>query len=595
MASRLLRASLLTAVSVRAEITADDDASLLQISVAKSNAQTRCNELMPRKPSDFPSWSCDGAYKTLMQSDFNDGTYIIDAPGKYILGEDIVFAPNTPGMFPAMDSEKYPPAGGYWLGFFAAISVAANDTYIDLNGYTIKMSEEFSLRQRFFSMIELAARPFQAATGPPQFTKITDALTPIHNVIVHGGILGLSSHMGVHGNLNKDIWLDNLQIRDFETGGIQLNGAERVHVTFGDIGPSLGMNPSLDPSDLMGKSVPALSTLSQAMNILRVVQAMPVSMQNEPVFDLLNQAFEDFVTARTSGESVSGTPSEVFADPNFGYDGRPEGSAIYGILFHHAGLPIHEFESCAPDEDATGNYLRHFTVSDTTIHDLALRVDEVVRMVVNGKPVMGPAGDQFQIWRVMDADERYVPNVLSDAQLRIAELKLDFIAKTGLAASDPVVFKMFGATNIPQQVIDWARNGQTMTELQATLTNDGAPFAFKCQGDSMNHFNKGVVGARFEFVEDVKVHNLNINNLENTGVRSEFAEHCDNGANYQGADVRGIFTANFGVAEASGVTIQHLTTSAIGTAHALDQGTESQQFPVGAITTSHALTQMRDD
>ena len=81
--------------------------------------------------------------------------------------EKSFYAPKTPKMMPPLDSEEYPPGRGFWLGFFAAVSIAADDVVLDLNGFEIRSSEEFLLRQRFFSIVELADKPFKVRSGPP--------------------------------------------------------------------------------------------------------------------------------------------------------------------------------------------------------------------------------------------------------------------------------------------------------------------------------------------------------------------------------------------------------------------------------------------
>ena len=108
---------------------------------------------------------------------------------------------------------------GYWLGFFAAISISATNVYLDLNDKYIKMSDEFLKRQRYFSIIELASKPFKASKGPPQFSNMHLPLTAAKKTIVTNGWLGVSSHHGIHGNDNDEIWVHNVKMRDFEVGG----------------------------------------------------------------------------------------------------------------------------------------------------------------------------------------------------------------------------------------------------------------------------------------------------------------------------------------------------------------------------------------
>merc|ERR1712054_403287 len=108
------------------------------------------------------------------------------------------------------------------------IAIETNGVFLDLNGMTISQSPAYHRAQRFFSIIELGSKPFQAKTGPPQFSTSSESLLTVNGVVVTGGSLGRSSHMGVHGNAAQNVWLHNLHIRDFETGGIQINGGKHI-------------------------------------------------------------------------------------------------------------------------------------------------------------------------------------------------------------------------------------------------------------------------------------------------------------------------------------------------------------------------------
>lgn len=55
--------------------------------------------------------------------------------------------------------------GPYALGFFAAITIEADNVVLDLNNHTIEASLEFSLKQRFFNVIQFSSRVFEAHDG----------------------------------------------------------------------------------------------------------------------------------------------------------------------------------------------------------------------------------------------------------------------------------------------------------------------------------------------------------------------------------------------------------------------------------------------
>ena len=106
----------------------------------------------------------------LYNKDFENGTYLIENAGYYVLKENIVFNPNpNDDYFPKPSQQKY-QTPGFSLGFFAVIAIYASGVYLDLNGFTISASKEFALQQRFFSIIELANAPFIFSEGPGVFS-----------------------------------------------------------------------------------------------------------------------------------------------------------------------------------------------------------------------------------------------------------------------------------------------------------------------------------------------------------------------------------------------------------------------------------------
>lgn len=118
---------------------ADDVANLVQ--VHSSRVVLDGGVRQARLLSDRPH-----AVTYLTNADFRTGTYVITRPGKYILKEDIVFAPETPKMFPPKDSAEYTFERGFFLGFFAAIAIEASDVHLDLAGHSLSTSYEFLMR-----------------------------------------------------------------------------------------------------------------------------------------------------------------------------------------------------------------------------------------------------------------------------------------------------------------------------------------------------------------------------------------------------------------------------------------------------------------
>mmetsp|Transcript_59228 Transcript_59228/g.117348 ORF Transcript_59228/g.117348 Transcript_59228/m.117348 type:complete len:745 (+) Transcript_59228:62-2296(+) len=469
----------------------------------------------------------------MYSSDFLQGTYIIEKPGTYVLQEDVVFEPVTPDHLPLPNCTKYSKQKGYWLGFFAAIAITANDVVIDLNGHSIGMSKRFLFHQRFFTVIQLGSKPFLSGQGPPQFAMSDEDPIIANRTEIKNGVLGLSSHMGIHGNLNYGVNIHDVQIRDFETGGIQLNGAEKVTIERCTIGPSLGAPGSYD-------EVPALATLSQAMLIDSLSQGL--GHEHDPAITKLRDSVANFRKDYLNGLSLL-QESYFFRDPST-FAGLPDGSAIYGILLHKAGVAIHDFAACtsADFEQLSDDPLTGFRIKNVVIKDLYLKSDEVLKLMHDGKPVLGPAGDVVQVLRLMDNDGKYKPTALSEAQRRLAELK-QIAQKAGTSGDE--LFKMYGSTNIPLWLQEWMKGKLPFKDVASKQKK----LSFAAHGDAMSHVSKGVVGMRLEFIRGVELSNITMSGLHNYGVQSPYPpllppsmepKSLEDAVFYKGCDVRAV-------------------------------------------------------
>eukprot|EP00488_Nonionellina_sp_1-RS-2012_P001258 TRINITY_DN2011_c0_g1_i1.p1 TRINITY_DN2011_c0_g1~~TRINITY_DN2011_c0_g1_i1.p1 ORF type:complete len:167 (-),score=26.23 TRINITY_DN2011_c0_g1_i1:159-659(-) len=102
------------------------------------------------------------------------------------------------------------------------------------NGFSISMDYQFYLQQRFFAIIELGNKQFEAKQGPVDFGR--DDLYS-KDIIIKDGTLGLSSHHGIHGSCVKDVEISNLKIKNFDVTGIQCNGCKKTTIEDCVIGP----------------------------------------------------------------------------------------------------------------------------------------------------------------------------------------------------------------------------------------------------------------------------------------------------------------------------------------------------------------------
>lgn len=76
----------------------------------------------------------------------------------------------------------------------------------------------------------MASAPFIPDTGPARF--VSRDFKAASNFQLKGpGTIGLSSHHGIHGNNNANVWINNVQFRDFEVAAVALNNVKGLKIT----------------------------------------------------------------------------------------------------------------------------------------------------------------------------------------------------------------------------------------------------------------------------------------------------------------------------------------------------------------------------
>ena len=417
----------------------------------------------------------------LYQKDFDDGTYIISEMGHYVLKENIIFNPNPEHDYmPRPDQLKYKNMG-FVLGFFAVIAIATEGVYLDLNGFSIKASKEFTLQQRFFSIIELANAPFLFGQGPSNFSTPT-SFQPAGNTIIRNGKLGLSSHHGIHGNMASNILLEKLVIENFEFVGVALNGchsilAHKVVVKDNrqDI-PVLATYSAARFGRMFAKRVLNMPQLSQQQKA--ELGKRLVALENE-----MNSTFEEVMqTGKTS--------SKLFRNESGLADGN-----IYGFLVKNRGVAVDELVTPDPSIIKTKNvFLRKVKLSN-----LKCRVDEVLGLSQKGGlgTQVDAAGAVLQIDKIKDENGIYRGTTLSDLQLYLAELS-------------QLLSMPLGKLNITSDTVEWSKSG---LPIQSLLEKG---YFIKTGGDSMVHQGKSSFGYRFDAIDNLILDQCSFDTIKNS-------------------------------------------------------------------------------
>eukprot|EP00406_Dinophysis_acuminata_P010867 CAMPEP_0179225160 /NCGR_PEP_ID=MMETSP0797-20121207/8168_1 /TAXON_ID=47934 /ORGANISM="Dinophysis acuminata, Strain DAEP01" /LENGTH=459 /DNA_ID=CAMNT_0020932175 /DNA_START=99 /DNA_END=1474 /DNA_ORIENTATION=- len=413
--------------------------------------------------------------------------------------------------FPA-DSEQYPQNGGYFLGFFAALTIEAEDVTLDCRGHSMAMSPKYHRTQRFFSIVELASSPFVLEQGPPPFAnpaKTNATLASANRTVIRNCHFGLTSHHSIHGNGNEGVEIRNSSFVDFEVGCVSLNGASSVVLEDLDCGPSLTatFSAKLSQAVFMDHIVQVLMPENDVME--GYANSTNVTLKGDThtvreVFDTLHDDLVEFIDNMTG--------------PLLGAVGNgsalPDGSALYGILLHRRGVAIGEFGApLCPDDTGDeakieSQRVKDIEIRNVVVHDLKLKVDQLAAIVIDGKKVKGLGGDVFTFTEVWNTSScfSYVRNTVL----------LDWAAGT----------------------LDCSDHGKFLY----SIWKGKKKRQWNCNADSMDHHNKGVVGVRLEFLKNVILVNTTIANLTNEGVLDAETYCYDD--NYQGRDVRSVSTAH---------------------------------------------------
>lgn len=539
----------------------------------------------------------------LRQSDFDAGAVYITRPGVYRLAENVRFFPTAlrPSVqrasassigpqlaaadldaFVARHDPELAPAirMGLGLGFFAAIVVAADDVVLDLNKFTIEQDAAYALLQRFFAVVELASAPFIPMQGPFD-ASATPNFRTCRRVKVLNGVIGLSSHHGIHGNLCQDVLIDGVTFRGYEVAPIAINGGKRVVI----------QNVVCEGHRT---DVPVAATYSNARFIRPYVAALPESatlgaLSRAQILHALDDVIDIAYYGVTTGAAAWWRASEVArldgaetvvatlptglavtraaARAAFELFHLPEGlidGNAYGILSNSRGVAVGGFPDTLPSDAAMQFYIR-----DSSLRNVAGFVHEVpaLRTTAN-KPAIDAVGAVVQTrityrltgarlccdWEdgVAGVDPklltRYNGNALSNAQLLVTKYKADgALRAAGLDARRATADAAF---------LQW---------VEAWLSGVDAPAPFQSNyymnADVMFHVQKGVIALKLDATLGVGVENVVIDNVRNVGgiggdLEGDYTHPSAvnaAGANvvlegYQGADARGAtFTSSLDV------------------------------------------------
>mmetsp|Transcript_8184 Transcript_8184/g.34380 ORF Transcript_8184/g.34380 Transcript_8184/m.34380 type:complete len:676 (+) Transcript_8184:38-2065(+) len=535
----------------------------------------------------------------LRQSDFDQGTVQLTEPGTYVLAEDIVFNPSSVSALGVdayhagdVQPHQYTFAGGeydpaaFGIGFFAAIAISGDGITLDLNGHTLEQDPEHSLQQMFYSHIELADRPFVPTEGPHNFGS---SIKPATNVVVKNGVLGNSSHHGIHGNGAINVTITNLVIEKFEVAAIALNGVQGASLT------------DLTIRDTR-RTVATLGTWSSARFIRRFLEYLvdtgssttlrvqgveyTATEIRDSLATAMNNVFDDVITKGRGFIDPEEHPDEYTVFHNAA--GMLDGGTAYGLLLNQLGVAILGF----PWDEDISQPAERVLIENVTIENLAFSPNEMV-VLSNGEGeiVIDPVGAAFQLRRPSPLDGS--PVTMTSFDDNVAEYKGSVIAnaqalvgkaiKNGDFDNAPMDASM---SIFPQELLDW---------IEATPGTEAAKLApvvelypWVCNGDAMFHVNKGYVGMKMDASEQTTIRNVHIRGMQNLNpvLGSDVCDYTSTTFSHPDATMPG-FQANvvrgFSIAGSFDLVIDNATVEDL-------TSTSGSVFGFDILTDAHMIT-----
>jgi len=444
-----------------------------------------------------------GARVAVRQSDFVDGTLIVREPCWIDVVEDIVFSPNeADDSRPRPEQMRpglYDPREGFVLGFFAAIVVTGRNVTIDLNGHELSQSALFRARQGFYAHISVSALPFIRGEGPAAFG---DSLAAADHLTVQNGVLGLSSHHGIHGHGAQHVLLRNLEIREFEVACVSMNGwldayAHDVHCA--------------DSSE----TVPVRGTFTQARFMVQFLDVCAERYAGcaDAAADLRRlMAHVDEDVAATGAIDAEAHPEAhaLFASRS---NSRLDGGTAYGWVITHRGATVHSFGS--PFVEGEGS--QRIVLERCSVRGVKVHPVEVISAVLDNEArdfVNGAVGDLFDFHRYFLEEPSEAQDALFQGQMALARAYWSYYSAEERAA------RVLGVVNIPLDLVEWYEADGSADDLASLY--QVSTWRYQADADRQGHTPDGAFLMRIDSSAQIALIDVELADVHNSGAAGLF-------------------------------------------------------------------------
>jgi len=312
----------------------------------------------------------------LRQCDFITGSYRIRNPGTYVLAEDIVFNP------PYGSASKRPdtPLTGFW---FAAITVECDNVVIDGNNFTISVSPAYIAANAVGTFADIllgnnqfTGVAFDATAGVgARFPDTTEYIASNNVSIKNLKIVGNSSHFGIMGNNNDNIYIDNCKIADCQVANGYFQSPQTLSIT---------------NTAFTGSVTPITVNMENAQLILMRQQYAKLIANNVVGAAAQLAALEAYILANP-GRFIT---SQQYPTSLYGLFIVPGPTAVFLFPMNSENVP---FIASIVNGSRNGRYCENINVNNCTFTDFISSANEIVNIGTN-QPLNLPLGVPFLSW-----------------------------------------------------------------------------------------------------------------------------------------------------------------------------------------------------
>ena len=402
----------------------------------------------------------------------------ITKPGTYILDEDIIVGSKTAGdvgNFLDFDRQVGPPP--FHFGVWSIISIASDDVILDLNGHKLSMTNNFAMQQRFFSLIELANQPFP--TGAAGFT---DTIKPANNVTIKNGKLINSSHHGIHGNLNKNVYLENLYISDFEVAGIAINTGYNINVK----------NTNVDGTS---KKIKVLATFAMVQDLKDSLKQILNSSKYAEYHELAQKYLSHNVVQNIL-DNPGSDDYDITVNPTIEDVGQVLDGNLFGIYFNNV--------FSVKDLSNSGSKSNKINLENVTIKDIISNIEEVIAISHNKAIIKDNKGYLIRWDYIFDKNGYLLKTNSENRKARLLLVKLQLFCLKVLKNESPILNNFIDFNDLEK-------------ELDSKISSKDINVLSKGGFDSRAHVAKGNFGLRIDGASDVNIKDVHIHNVHNYG------------------------------------------------------------------------------